>query len=308
MGQMTYVLVTPARNEEAFIEHTLQSVVAQTMVPRKWVIISDGSTDRTDEIVSSYATAHDFIQLVQIRRKEKRNFAAKVRAINVGFEQLQGIEYEFCGNLDADVSFAPDYFARVLGKFAQNPKLGVAGGGIFEYHNGKQESRFGNLESHVAGAVQLFRRSCYEAIGGYLPLKYGGEDTVIIEMARMRGWEVRSYPEIQVIHHRKTGAGGGSIYRGRFWQGREDYFLGDHPVYFTGKCASRVMERPYLVGSLLRFGGYWWSWCQRGRREIPADVIQYIRRGQMHRLVSLFSIVGRVRLWKKKERELTDNG
>ena len=123
MFKKPYVLITAARNEEAYIEKTINSVISQTILPRKWVIVSDGSTDRTDQIVNKYAAKHDFIQLVHISGSTQRNFRSKVNAINIGYERLKHIEYEFIGILDADVSFKSDYFESILREFQKNPKL-----------------------------------------------------------------------------------------------------------------------------------------------------------------------------------------
>ena len=123
-----YVLVTAAYNEEAFIEQPLRSVVSQTLLPLKWIIVSDGSTDHTDEIVHGYAEKYRFIQLHRITEDHPRNFAAQENASNTGFALLNGLEYEFVGNLDADISLEPGYFAQLFEKFTQDPVLGLAGG------------------------------------------------------------------------------------------------------------------------------------------------------------------------------------
>src|SRR5947207_9908009 len=127
-AQLTYVLITPARNEEAHIEATIKSVVAQPSRPVKWVIVSDGSTDRTDEIVKRYAAAHDWIELVRMPERTERHFAGKVHAFNAGLERVGESKSDLIGNLDGDVSFEADYFEYLLGRFARNPRLGVADG------------------------------------------------------------------------------------------------------------------------------------------------------------------------------------
>src|SRR6266576_4075738 len=121
------VLITPARNEVAYIENTLRSVVAQTARPVRWVIVSDGSTDGTDEVVREYAARHDWIEVVRRPERTERHFAGKVDAFNAGYSKLRDLEYEVIGNLDADVSFDEDYLASLLRRFVENPRLGVAG-------------------------------------------------------------------------------------------------------------------------------------------------------------------------------------
>lgn len=287
MVKIEYVIITPARNEEAYIERTIQSVVSQKVLPKKWVIVSDGSTDRTDKIVSGYAERHDFIQLLQKSRDSKRNFGAQVHAINAGYKQFGDIDFQFIGNLDADVSFEPDYYERMLEKFQQNPQLGLAGGVIHEKYNGEFKSRPYNSVRSVAHAVQLFRRECYEAIGGYIPLKYGGPDWYAEVMARMKGWQVESFPELRVLHHRQTASAGG-IMQGRFCEGLRAYSIGSHPLFEVLKTIRRIRANPYVIGSLVRLGGFIWGYCRREDRMVSDTFIEYIRKEQMQRLKSHF--------------------
>jgi glycosyltransferase involved in cell wall biosynthesis len=171
----TYVLITPARNEEAFIEKTLESMVRQTVLPVKWVIVNDGSTDATASIVSRYLEKNPWIELVTLGQRKERHFAAKVYAFNAGRERLQNVEYKLIGNLDGDVSLDPDHFEFLLRKIKSDPKLGVAGT-IFKEENYSSETDSFEGQNHVSGQCQLFRRECFEEIGGYCPNKAGGID------------------------------------------------------------------------------------------------------------------------------------
>jgi glycosyltransferase involved in cell wall biosynthesis len=166
----TYVLITPARNEEAYIERTIKAVVAQTALPRKWIIVSDGSTDRTDDIVKKYLQAHSWIELIRMPEHRDRHFAAKVTCFNAGYEIVKNTEYDIIGSLDADITFEPDYFEFLLGKFADTPHLGVAGTPFVEGSSSHYDYRFTNIE-HVSGACQMFKRECFADIGGYIPIK-----------------------------------------------------------------------------------------------------------------------------------------
>src|ERR1700741_2760655 len=144
-----YVLITPARNEARFIELTLKSVVSQTDVPLRWVIVSDGSTDGTDELVKKYAADRPWIELVQLPERRERHFAGKVMAFNAGLERVKHLQYEIIGNLDADSTFEPDYIEYLLEKFSQNPPLGVAGTNYIEDawdKTLKHDYRFSNIE------------------------------------------------------------------------------------------------------------------------------------------------------------------
>ena len=184
--QYSYVLITPARNEAAYIENTILSVISQTVLPIKWVIVSDGSTDATDKIVISYASSNSWIELVRMPEHRDRQFAAKVHCFNAGYDKLQGLKYDVIGNLDADITFEKDYFEFLLGKFHKNPELGVAGTPFVEGNEKTYDYRYTNIE-HVSGACQLFRHQCYEEIGGYTPIRGGGIDWVAVTTARMKG-------------------------------------------------------------------------------------------------------------------------
>ena len=281
----SYVLITPARNEEAYISKTIKSVISQTILPKKWVIVSDGSTDGTDAIVNQYAAKFDFIELLRVEGDASRNFGSKVNAIKAAYGQLKDTEYDFIGNLDADVSFQHDYYEKILIRFQHNSKLGVAGGVIVDLHNRKVAKRI-DSRNHVAGAIQCFCRECYEAIGGYVPVNIGIEDTIAEVMARMIGWEVESFPEIKVIHHRRTGTEGRNIFSVRFINGQEDYFLGYHPLFEIAKCFYRIIEKPYVVGSLFWMCGYFWSSFRRDKQAVSADFVEFLRKEQMHKLWS----------------------
>lgn len=288
MFEESYALLTAARNEEAYIAKTIRAVISQTVLPKRWVIASDRSSDRTEEIVSEYARQHNFIKLVRVEGDDSRNFSSKVNAIESAYAQLKGVGYGFLGILDADVTFEPDYFRKILLAFGQDPKLGIAGGVIVDFQDGKCIRRIGSTD-HVAGAIQLFRRECYEDIGGYVHVKVGIEDAVAAVMARRAGWKVESFPEVKVLHHRRTGTEGHSIYHARFHKGKEDYFLGYHPVFEIAKCCHRVIEPPYFVGSLLWISGYFWSVLRGEKRPVSADFVKYLRNEQMHRLWSRLS-------------------
>ena len=287
MEDQKYVIITSARNEEAYIKKTIESVIRQTILPKRWVIVSDGSTDRTDEIVRRFEASYDFIQLLRTEHSGGYSFASKAHAIRAGLAQLNDIEYNFIGNLDADISFEPSYYETVLAKFKENSKLGITGGVIFEDLNGKLIRQFTRPWS-VAGAIQMFRRQCYEDIGGYIPLPGGGIDVVAEIMARMQGWEVRCFPEIKTVHNRYVGKGKNNILVAKFRFGRREYSYGNHPLYEIAKCLLRVGERPYVIGSFLRGCGYFLSFLHMRPHEVPNEVVEHLRREQIQRLLSVF--------------------
>jgi len=278
-----YILITPARNEEACIEKPLQSVVAQSHLPKKWVIVSDGSTDRTDAIVREYAARYPFIELVRAAEQGTRNFGSKVAAFNAGYARVSNLKYDLIGNLDADVSFDPDYFALLLERFSHDARLGL-GGGIIREKVGERFVTQTISRNSVAGAVQLFRRGCFEEIGGYIPLTAGGIDSAAEIMARMHGWNVQTFPELEVLHHRRVSIGKGKMWTTYFQKGKNDFLLGYHPLFELMKCIYRVMEKPYLLGSTLAWFGYVWAWFRGCKFQLPAEAVQFLRTEQLARL------------------------
>jgi glycosyltransferase involved in cell wall biosynthesis len=284
---ISYVLITPARNESQFIESTIQSVIKQTVLPLKWVIVSDGSTDGTDDIVKTYTVSHEWIELVRIPERKERHFAGKVHAFNAGYERVKYLEYDIIGSLDADLSFDEEYFSFLINKFAENPRLGV-GGTPFREDHCQYDYRFTSIE-HVSGACQLFRRECFEEIGGYQPIKEGGIDWVAVATARMKNWYTRTFTEKVSIHHRKIGTGQGSALAARFRLGKKDYYLGGHPTWEVFRCIYQITKEPYVIGGMTILAGYLWAYLNRVERPISKELVEFQRKEQMARLIKMFS-------------------
>ncbi|MEO6783648.1 MAG: glycosyltransferase family 2 protein, partial [Bradyrhizobium sp.] len=260
---MRYILITPARNEEAFIGKTLDSVVHQTALPERWIIVDDGSTDQTAPIVKSYARRYSWIELVRRGRDPSRNFASKAQAVEAGLERADSLQFEIMGNLDADTSFGPDYMEFLLRKFTDDAELGVAGTPFTQ--DGDYDSSKDSFEgeNYVAGPCQLFRYRCYQEIGGYVPNKAGGIDWIAVMMARMKGWRVRSFPEKRYHHHRTLGTAERGALRALFSYGEKDYYLGGSPVWQLFRVAYRMAKRPYFGGGLALGAGYGWAAIKR---------------------------------------------
>ena len=277
-----YALVTPARNEAAEIERTIQCMTRQHHLPQKWVIVSDGSTDGTDEIVARYAAQYAWIQLVRMPERAERSFSGKVHAFNAGQRELAHLPYEVIGNLDADISFEPDYFSFLMGKFRDNPRLGV-GGTPFREGDKQYDYRFTSIE-HVSGACQMFRRECFEQIGGYQPIKGGGIDWVAVTTARMRGWQTRSFTETFCHHNRPIGTAEHSVLAARFRQGGKDYALGGHPLFELFRAAYQATSRPYFLGGLSLLVGYVHAGLSRRARSVGPELLAFHRAEQLGRL------------------------
>lgn len=281
-----YVLITPARNEAQLIEATIRSVIAQTVRPLKWVIVSDGSTDGTDEIVAGYAARHSWIQLVSLRVRTERHFAGKVLAFNAGLATLEGIDYQVIANLDADITFEPDYLEFLLGKLAADARLGVVGTPYRDDSSEVYDYRFVSVED-VAGACQVFRRACFEEIGGYVPIKGGSIDTVAVTSARMKGWKTRTFTEKISVHHRNWGTAQCGPIRAIFNNGKRDYAQGNHPLWQLVRCIYQMRRRPVVLRGIVLGAGYVRAGLQGAERQVSHEFVEFRRGEQMQRLVRM---------------------
>lgn len=283
-----YVVVTPARNEAQFIEQTIQSLVKQTVLPLKWVIVSDGSTDDTDAIVERYACKHEWIQLLRMPERKERNFAGKVYAFTAGCNIVKDLPYEVIVSLDADITFDEGYFAFLLQKLADDPALGLVGTPFQESEsNAIYDYRFVNIE-HVSGACQVFRRECYESIGGYIPIKGGAIDNIAVISARMRGWKTRTFTDKVCIHHRSIGTAQTSPLMARYKSGIKDYSIGNHPAWEVFRSVYQMTKKPYIIGGASLGWGYLWAMLRGLDRPVPAELIAFHRHEQMQRLNRFF--------------------
>lgn len=280
-----YVLVTAAHNEEALIEKTILAVGAQRVPPKKWVIVDDASTDETVTIVRDYLRKYSFIQLHELRDHHLPDFGAQVRAINVGCELLErsDIEFDFIGNVDSDISFEESYFCDLLNKFAADSTLGLAGGWLYENDGTEFKPRKGNRPRSVPHAIQLFRRTCFQAIGGYVPLRYGAPDWCAEVASRMNGWRVECFPNLRVCHHRPTGSVGGRL-RYLYRSGLAAFALGSDPVFEMTKCVSRLLNPPHVFGALSRLAGFAAGYWRGEERQVSPEFVRFLRSEQARTL------------------------
>ena len=288
-----YILITPARNEEAFLEATIIAVLHQTIRPLLWVIVSDGSTDRTEEIVRRYSTKNRWIELISLPQRHDRHFAGKVHAFNAGYERVKRLSYDVIGNLDADVSLEdPEYFAFLLTKFAKDSQLGVAGC-PFREGTTQYDYRFSRKE-HVSGACQLFRRECFEDIGGYIPLKIGAVDLMANVTARMKGWKTETFPEKFCVHHRQMGSAKDHFIGATFRSGCGDYLVGVHPAWQVSRSIYQMSRRPFILGGMLLLVGYLWGMIKREPKLISVDLVNFRRKEQKQWLIQYFGKAFRI--------------
>ena len=282
-----YVVITPVRDEEHHIEKTIRSMTAQSVLPEVWIIVDDGSTDRTGSIIDEYSNQYSWIQTVHRANRGYRNAGGGVvEAFYEGYNTLTNKEWEFIVKLDGDLSFDSDYFEQAFQHFADHPNLGIAGGEIYHLINGHPKIEK-NPSFHVRGATKIYRRACWNAVGGLV--KAPGWDTLDEVKANMLGWETRSFEDLKVIHHRLTGSADGK-WRGWVKDGRSDYISGYHPLFMMLKCIRRIFKKPILISALGLFygfvSGYFKSIPQVGDRAL----INYLRKQQMNRILMKHSI------------------
>jgi glycosyltransferase involved in cell wall biosynthesis len=279
-----FVLLTAAKNEEQYIGHAIRSVIRQTIHPVAWFIVDDGSTDHTGKIIREYSTANPFIQLVNRVSGQERSFGEKDRAINMAYELARNLSFDFIGVQDADIEVArEDYYEQVISAFLRDSRLGIAGGYIFERRGRQWMPRYANSPDAVAGGIQTFRRACFEQIGGYSPLSFGGEDWLAQIEAKRNGWRVAALTNLPVYHYRPTSSADGRL-RGLFRLGMMDASFGSHPAFEVLKCVRRFGERPRILSSLVRLSGYLWWNLSRRRPLLSADTVAFLRIQQIEKL------------------------
>jgi biofilm PGA synthesis N-glycosyltransferase PgaC len=280
-AETKYVVITPVRDEEAYLPLSIESMANQTVLPQEWVIVNDGSKDRTREIIDDAAREHSWIRGVHREDRGYRKWGAGIiEAFYDGFNSLSCKDWEFMSKLDGDLSFESGYFAGTFEKFCANAKLGIGGGTLYYFKDDQKVIETGPI-FHVRGGAKIFRRACWEAIGG---LWVGpGSDTVDEVKANMLGWTTMSFADLEMCHHRPTGASWGR-WGGLVKDGKIDYVYGSHPAFLVAKSAARMVRRPYVIGSLALLYGYMAAYLQRVPRVDDPDLIRYLRRQQLARL------------------------
>lgn len=276
-----YVVITPVRDEEAYLESTIQSMMQQTVLPQEWVIVDDGSQDNTGKILDDYASRLPWIRAIHRKNRGFRKAGGGVvDAFNDGYHALASSNWEFIVKFDGDLSFEPDYFAKCLAEFGRDPKLGVGGGVICYLENGVK--RFEEAPAfHVRGATKIYRQACWDGIGGLLAAP--GWDTMDEVKANSLGWSSRSFPDLHLIHHRHTGAADG-LWPTLVKYGRANYICGYHPLFMLSKCTVRLIRKPYLIGSLGLIYGFISGYIKRVPQFNDPEAIAYLRQQQLRRL------------------------
>jgi len=284
-----YVIISPVRDEEAHLEATIASVTCQTIRPVEWVIVDDGSTDKTGSIIDRYASQFPWIRAVhRPNRGFRKSGGGVVEAFYDGYNLLDCDDWDFIVKLDGDLSFDPHYFARIFEHFQSEPRLGMAGGTIYHIVEGKKQIEV-NPKFHVRGATKIYRRECWEQIGGLWPAP--GWDTIDETKANMLGWTTVTFPDIHVVHHRFTGSADGK-WADRVKHGLVCYISGYHPLFVVASCVYRLAQKPYVIGSAGIFYGYISGYLKRVRQVNDRALIKYVRHEQLMRLL------GRETIWR----------
>jgi len=284
MTRNRIVIISPVRNEGKHLQHTIQSMVAQTLRPKLWVLVNDGSTDDTAAQIDAAARQYPWIKTVHRKDRGARKAGGGViETFYDGYPLAENEEWDFIVKFDGDLSFEPDYFERCIRHFDEDPKLGVGGGLICGLFNGvlEQESK-GDPHFHVRGATKIYRRECWRDIGGLL--MSSGWDTLDEVKANMCGWTSYSFPELKLLHHRPAGAADGA-WKNWVKNGRANYFSGYHPLFMLLKCAKRVIEKPYGIAALGLMTGFVGGYFKRAPQVPDRELIRYLRQQQMKRLM-----------------------
>ena len=290
---MQYALITAARNEAHHIGRLIDSVLVQTQRPLRWVVVSDGSTDGTDELVANASEGHPWIRLIRIPAHQQRNFSAKARCARAALEQLEDEEFDVLGFVDADISFGLDHMNYLVSQFAKNSRLGVAGTPYADDPQHPERHAYAHQHAdlhHVSGACQFFRRSCYRSVGGYRELTCGGVDWVAVTTARMQGWHTQTFTDRVCLHHRPIGTAGRTLLQARYDQGRKAQATGGLFLWESLKGAALIARTPRLVGGLAFLWGYYSAKARGWPVAIDADLLEFRRREQKHRLRRLVGL------------------
>lgn len=282
MTSARYVIVTPARDEARHLPHTLAAVATQTLRPLRWVIVDDGSTDGTAEIIDDAARTYPWITAVhRADRGGRLQGTGVIDAFYDGLAHVAEEHWNWIVKLDADLTFAPDYFARCFAEFFADPELGIGGGSICRAAGDLRPESPGDPAFHVRGATKIYRRACWEAIGGLV--RAPGWDTIDELRANMLGWRTRTFPAIPLRHHRFTGTADGT-WRTQVKFGRANYLSGYHPAFMAAKCAKRLAQPPYLLGAVGLAWGYLSAACRGLPLACEPALVRYVRRQQLNKL------------------------
>lgn len=276
MSMPKYVIISPVRNEEDFLAKTIHSVASQKILPQEWIMVNDGSSDRTEEIIKECLQRYSWIKLINL---EDRGFyypgTGVVHVFEKGYEQLHEKDWDFLVKLDCDLEFDKDYFESVFLEFENNPLLGIASGCMYNLHNGRLIRETAQVD-HPFGASKVYRRDCWEDLGGLIPVP--GWDLADILKAQMLNWETRCFFDLEVTHFRPGGSRRKGVLRPKFIQGRFEYRHG-YAFYFTFfKAGYNIFKKPVIIGSIAKICGYIYAFILREPYLFDAEMRRFLRK------------------------------
>lgn len=279
-----YVVVTPVRDEQDWFGSTVESFASQTLRPARWIIVDDGSTDSTGDIADRAARLYNWITVVhRTNRGFRKAGGGVVDAFYDGFRAIGNQRWDFVCKIDGDLTFSPEFFESALQRFAADATLGIGGGLICRGQGGTLVTESsGDPPFHVRGATKIYRRQCWEQIGGLVA--EAGWDTIDELKANMLGWTTRTFEELKIHQLKSTGSADGS-WRNWVKNGRANYAAGYHPVFMMCKCVKRITQRPFGTASLGLLVGFLGSYCRRIPRSVEPELVEFVRREQMRKLL-----------------------
>jgi poly-beta-1,6-N-acetyl-D-glucosamine synthase len=288
---ISYIIITPVRDEVQYVEQTITSVVSQTKSPSLWIIVDDGSTDGTSELLDKLTASISWIKVVH---RNNRGFRAAgggvVQAFYDGYSIIGQQDWDFIVKLDGDLSFTPDYFEQCFKIFDSEPALGIGGGTICQLEKDQlRVDSIGDPPFHVRGATKIYRRSCWEKISPLV--NAAGWDTIDEVKANLYGWTTRTFNDLKLAQHKPTGGADGN-WRNWFKNGRANYITGYHPLFMLAKCIKRAFKKPILIESIALMAGFCSGYLKRIPQAPDTDAISYLRQQQLKRLLFRPSIYG----------------
>lgn len=275
---INYIIISPVRNEEAYVESTINSVINQSILPLEWIIVNDGSTDSTKEIVEKYTSVYNWIKLINLGdRGYYYPGTGVVNTIKKGYEQIENKNWEFLVKLDCDITIERSYFENILSKFKENPKLGIASGAIY-LTDGIKETKEKSQYDHPWGASKIYRRQCFNEIDGWKSIP--GWDLADLLAAQMKGWETRCFDEYKILHHRESGSRRNGFTQGKFLLGRFLYRYGYNFFYTFFKGIYRITEKPFFIGGISLIVGYLYAFVTKEERLFDKEMRRFLRKKQ----------------------------